>query len=256
MVVRPPTPTLSNWVGAYWSYRAATAGRVARRRIPGGQVTMVIGFEQPVVLNDRSHTCFVVGMRDGPFITEQTGLQHGLQVDLTPLGARALFGVPMRQLTNQVVPLADLLDGQLAQQLAEISTAQDRFDLLDVLIAARLADAPARDPAVAWAYQRIAVSRGRIPVSQLVEETGWSRQHLAQRFRDQVGLTPKVVARVLRFEHAASLLPVRPLADVAAVCGYADQAHLNREFRDLAGCSPRELALTFVQDSAASTTQA
>ncbi|MGI8868362.1 MAG: helix-turn-helix domain-containing protein [Mycobacteriales bacterium] len=58
---------------------------------------------------------------------------------------------------------------------------------------------------------------------------------------------PKVVARVLRFEHAVALLPTRPLADVAAARGYAHQAHLNREFRDLAGCTPRMLALTFVQ---------
>ncbi len=74
---------------------------MARRRVPGGQITTVIGFEQPAVLNDRSHTRFVVGMRGGPFITEQTGNQHELQVDLTPLRARALFGVPMHQLTNQ-----------------------------------------------------------------------------------------------------------------------------------------------------------
>lgn len=61
---------------------------------------------------------------------------------------------------------------------------------------------------------------------------------------------------MLRFEHAVTLLSGRPLADMAAVCGYADQAHLNREFRGLAGCTPRELALTFVQDTVASITEA
>ncbi len=67
-------------------------------------------------------------------------------------------------------------------------------------------------------------------------------------------MTPKVVARVLRFERAVTLLSTRPLADVAVVCGYTDQAHLNREFRALADCTPREMALTFVQDTAAGVT--
>lgn len=252
---RRPPPALAGYVRGYYSYCEAPVGRVVRRRIPGGCVALVFGFEQPLLVDGRTHVSFVAGMHDGPSITEQAGVQHGLQVDLTPLGARALIGVPMHQLTNEVVSLADLPGGWRIEQLAETTTSQRRFELLDALIATRLADAPTPDPAVAWAYHRLAVSRGRITVSKLVEGTGWSRQHLAERFRDQVGLTPKVVARVLRFEHAAAMLSARPLAEVAAVCGYADQAHLNREFRDLAGCTPRQLALTFVQDATAGSTE-
>jgi len=255
MVVRRPPPALSDSVRAYYSYREARAGRVVRRKVPGGCVAVVIGFEQPLLVNGRKHTSFIAGMHDGPSITQQAGVQHGLQVDLTPLAARALTGVPMHQLTNEVVPLADIPGRWHAEELAEATTSQRRFELLDALIATRLADAPMPDPAVAWAYQRLTASQGRITISQLVEETGWTRQHLAELFRDQVGLTPKVVARVLRFEHAVTLLSALPLADVAAVCGYADQAHLNREFRDLADCTPRELALTFVQDTATGITE-
>jgi AraC-like DNA-binding protein len=70
---------------------------------------------------------------------------------------------------------------------------------------------------------------------------GWSRRHLAARFRDQVGLPPKVVARVLRFQCALRLMGTDggpAWSDVALACGYYDQAHLNREFRSLAGCAP------------------
>jgi AraC-like DNA-binding protein len=81
-------------------------------------------------------------------------------------------------------------------------------------------------------------------VGALAGEVGWSRKHLINRFRDQVGLSPKVMARVLRFHRAVDLLAhgVPSYVDVAVTCGFYDQAHMNREFRALAGCTPGELA--------------
>jgi transcriptional regulator GlxA family with amidase domain len=73
---------------------------------------------------------------------------------------------------------------------------------------------------------------------------GRSGRYLELRFRDQVGVPPKTAARVLRFQHALSVATgsSRPAwSQVAAQCGYVDQAHLNREFRQLAGCTPTEL---------------
>jgi AraC-like DNA-binding protein len=105
---------------------------------------------------------------------------------------------------------------------------------------------------VAWAWRRLVRSAGRVGVQELADETGWSRRHLLTRFRTQVGLAPKTTARVLRFHHAVRLLAPasvyggRPgiaapsISDVAAACGYADHAHLVREFHALAGCTPTE----------------
>ena len=84
-------------------------------------------------------------------------------------------------------------------------------------------------------------SGGGIEVNALAREVGWSRRHLTQQFQRELGLSPKVVGRVVRFDRARRLLtrPARPgLAAVAATCGYFDQAHLTREFRELAGMSP------------------
>lgn len=88
----------------------------------------------------------------------------------------------------------------------------------------------------------------------MATEVGWSRRHLTERFRAEYGLAPKVTARVLRFEQAVNRLKQRPttrLADLAADLGYADQAHLTREWHSIAGCSPRQWMteeLPFVQD--------
>jgi AraC-like DNA-binding protein len=97
---------------------------------------------------------------------------------------------------------------------------------------------------------------GGVSVGELAAEVGWSRQHLARRFRDEFGAGPKVAARILRFERARTMLqsppPRLPLSEIALACGYFDQAHLNRDFAQLAGCTPTEwLAdeLPFFQDA-------
>lgn len=91
-----------------------------------------------------------------------------------------------------------------------------------------------------WAWDRLLATDGRVGVAELAAGTGWSARHLQSRFRDQVGLTPGTARRVLRFGRAAGLVGrgSDPLAGIAAACGYADQAHLTREFRALAGLPP------------------
>jgi transcriptional regulator GlxA family with amidase domain len=97
---------------------------------------------------------------------------------------------------------------------------------------------------VAWAWRQLEQSHGSVAIGVLAEEIGWSRRHFVDRFRDHVGLAPKPSARVLRFARASALLTSgrRPVGEVAARCGYADQSHLVRECRRLAGCTPSELA--------------
>jgi transcriptional regulator GlxA family with amidase domain len=87
-------------------------------------------------------------------------------------------------------------------------------------------------------------THGRAPIGWLCDKLGRSRRHLAARFREQIGLTPKTVARLFRFERAVALLRRRDvsLAELAFECGYYDQAHLNRDFRGFAGRSPAAYA--------------
>ena len=100
-------------------------------------------------------------------------------------------------------------------------------------------------PEVRYAWRTLLATRGAVSVAELAEETGWSSRHLDNRFRSEIGLTPKAAARVIRFDRARRMLMHRvgsgaapALADLAAAGGYYDQAHLAREFRGLAGVPP------------------
>jgi AraC-like DNA-binding protein len=131
------------------------------------------------------------------------------------------------------------------RELAAAPSWKARFGLVDRVLADAMDDAVGAgrhpDPEIVGAWQELERRRGDVSISEIQAATGWSRRRLAARFREQVGLAPKAAARVLRFDRAVELL-VRPaprsLASIALACGYYDQAHFNREFRRLAGCTP------------------
>lgn len=248
-IVLPP-PDVRGSTG----YREEMRQPLRRREVPSGWATLVIAFgEAPLRILEmpaRAHRpqvvrAFVTGLADGPALTEHAGRQSGMEVRLDPLGARRLLGLPMRELTNVVVDLEDIWGRaavELTERLAEAPDWSTRFDVLDRALLPRLAAGPAPTPAVRRAWDRLSAAHGAVRVEDLAAEVGWTRQRLARAFDEQIGLAPKAAARLLRFEraHAALALPtVPPIAAVAAGCGYADQAHLTREFGRLAGITPR-----------------
>jgi AraC-like DNA-binding protein len=250
-----PHPGLAGTIaGTYCGYEERSAAPFRRRESATGHVAMIISFGEPIDLVEMSHstsggrrlTSFVVGLHEGYAVTQHAGAQHGVQVDLTALGASRLLGVPPTEVANECVALDDLLGGvagELTDRLASAPDWRTRFTLLDQVMLRRAAEGPDPDAAVVWAWGQLERSHGQVPVRLLAEEIGWSRRHFGVRFRSQVGLAPKPAARVLRFRRAVGLLssgPVRSIADLAAACGYADHSHLVREFHALAGCTPSQ----------------
>jgi AraC-like DNA-binding protein len=248
-----PHRALAGLVLRYTGYREFSAAPLRRRQPPSGGCPLILGLGPPLRLfgpaGPSAPASFLAGMHDAAVITEFCGAQHGVQVDLTPLGLYTLLGRPVAELAN-LVPRLDELDAPalagLPERLAADPSWAQRFARLDATLLGALDASRVRpDPEVAWAWRELVRTAGGTPVSRLAAETGWSRRHLLTRFRDQVGLAPKPTARVLRFRRAAGLLADRTagqvsISTVAATCGYADHAHLDREFRALAGCTPSQ----------------
>jgi AraC-like DNA-binding protein len=213
-------------------------------------VVLIVSLGPDMEIDGRRTGSFVAGLWDRPTVTGHYGEQAGYQLSLDLLGARRLLGVPMRELANRVVALEDVL-GPLATELAErLAGAPDgaaRHAVAQRLLARRLRDDDGAAPEVAHALARLRSTCGAARVEALAAEVGWSRRHLAGRFREDLGLPPKALARLIRVEHAAERVRAgEPLADVAYGSGYADQPHFNRDFRELVGCAPGEFP--FVQD--------
>lgn len=245
---RPPA-VLAGHVRRYLGFREFSATPLRRRQAPVGSCALIVFFGSRMSMRgafgETETGSFVAGMGDTAVLTEFTGEQAGLQIDLTPLGLYTLLGGCTEALTNRVPSLDELGDRELAalpSRLAELPDWPARFAHVNRLLAGRLLADRARhpDPEVRHAWSRLRSTGGAARVDHLAAETGWSRRHLLTRFRDQVGLAPKATGRVLRFERASRLVVAggSSLADVAATCGYSDQPHLVREFRALAGVTP------------------
>jgi AraC-like DNA-binding protein len=186
---------------------------------------------------------FATGLTDTYDVIEQSGPIECIDLKLSPLGAYTLLGVPMSELTNEVVELADLLGpaaARLTERLANTEGWAARFAVLDAFLAARAAAGPTPAVEVAWAWRRLVGTGGAVPVGTLAHEVGWSRRHLVTRFHQQVGLPPKTAARIIRFEGLLRRVATDGTAwsRVAAEAGYYDQAHMNRDFREFAGTTP------------------
>jgi AraC-like DNA-binding protein len=252
VVTRAPHPALAPHVRSLAGWHERADGPVRRAELPGGRIVLVVSFGPTLDVDGGRFGSFVAGLHDAPALTEHAGEGHGIQAYLTPLGARRLLGMPMGELTGRVVELEDLLGrdaAELAERLAEAPGWAARFRLLERAIAERTLEAPPVAPELEWAWRRLHATDGSVPIGALAAELGWSRRHLAKTVREELGLAPKPLARLLRFERAVERLRAgAALADVALDSGYYDQAHFNRDFRGFAGVTPTEYRVTSVQD--------
>jgi AraC-like DNA-binding protein len=255
-MTRPWHPLLRPFVRSYAGYEEVLSSPYQLRMVPTARAVVVINLAEPFTRVSRVGApesssgrigSLVVGLEDRPAICEHPGGQEAIRLEFTPLGAYRLFAVPMRELTNHVLELRDIM-GPWAEELAErLAGTRDwvaRFDLLDAALLARLAEGPAASPEVGRAWWLLSRSAGGIPVSRVADEVGWSQKHLIRRFTEQIGLTPKASAQVLRFNRAVEMInrTEAGLAEVSAACGFYDQAHLNREFRRFADTTPGTLS--------------
>lgn len=244
-----PAGRLLPFVRRYLGYRYEGFAPGTHLGLPSHHLTVVVSLGAPTrlaTLPDKASTAFralVGGLHTRPAVIVHDGDEYGVQLELTPEGSRSLLGLPAGALAASVVGLEELLGPdarELAERMAEAPGWPERFAVLDAVLSRRSDhdDRPAGELARAW--RRIEASGGAARVADVAAEVGWSRRHLGSRFVAEYGLTPKDAARVVRFGRSKRLLQRggSTLATVAAACGYYDQAHLAREWRDLAGCPP------------------
>ena len=240
---------------AYHGYDLRGALPGTHRGLPSPSLTLVVTFGEPLTMLDATGTpitrrSVLGGLHTVAETIVHRGRQSGVHVVLDPLAARALLGRPAAEL-HGVTADTDAVLGAAGRELAERVDAADgwdaRFAALDTVLGRAMARAPRPTVAdeVRHAWRRLVGSGGRTGVRDLADEVGWSDRHLGQRFRAELGVGPKAAARMARFDVARRRLAGRAaaghplaLAELAADAGYADQAHLAREFRDFAGCSP------------------
>ncbi|MGE7433710.1 MULTISPECIES: helix-turn-helix domain-containing protein [Kitasatospora] len=253
MVYGRPGPALRDWVLGYRGYRMRLPQPRRRIEVPTDVITLALGFEGVISLVDAVEpgpvarfTSVVSGLRRTATIAAHDGRLRGVTVSLTPQGAYRMFGPVAAELGNRWTDVSEVIGRgatELVDRLAGAAGWPARFGILDAFFTAGLAEGTEWDPAVARAWNALRASGGQTTVEQLTDLTGWSRRRLELRFRSQIGVPPKQVAQITRLQRTLEAFeaPGRPCgALIAERCGFYDQAHLDRTFKGMVGCSPRE----------------
>ncbi len=254
MAARAPDSRLKPYVSDYTGYSEHASRPMRRLQPPFAGIPMIVTFGPAIdIINgDRPaerglFRSFLAGLHDVHVLTEFAGTQRGIQVNFTLLGAYRFLNAAMSDVANRCLDLGDIIGASAANGLSErLQDAKNwpaRFDLMDRFLLERLAHGRPMSPDIAWAFRQLRDSSGARSIGALSRALACSRKTLIKRFHAQVGLSPKAVAGILRFEHATGRLRAADeerWSELALSCGYSDQAHFNRDFRRYAGRTPTE----------------
>jgi AraC-like DNA-binding protein len=244
-----PSPALAHCVHCYWTL-AGPGDAEPQVIFPDGRMELVFQMGDAFRRGSevQARRLLVGQMRRYVIITPGEQVQT-FGIRFRPGGAFPLFRFPQGEVEDQIVALDDVdpaLSGELSRAMDE---AQDPVAAVERALLKRISQSP-MNPAVCMALGGILRTSGQTTIGALAADSGVTKRHLERVFRDQVGVPPKVFARIVRFQRVLKAAPAN-WAAIAAESGYFDQAHLVRDFQQFTGETPAVWAarrVAFLQD--------
>jgi len=244
--IKPRYP-LSRFVECFWTLESDAPATNTERILPDGCVELILNFgaefsqhcEGQQKLQPRN---FVVGQMTGPILISPTGAVQLIDIRFHPGGTLPFIRVPLNEITDQVVELGGIsagLENQLLAVSSSLPTIEARVQAIESLLLGCVLNSK-RDATLLALAAKIVESGGLVSVDRLAKEAGVSTRQLERRFLYEVGLTPKLLSRILRFQQVFRAVERcdGAWAPVALECGYYGQAHLIRDFNQFAQQTP------------------
>ena len=225
------------------------------RIVPSGTSELVINLrDDEVRIHDREHPeklrrfsgAVLSGTYSRVFVIDAMQHESMLGVHFKPGGAFPFLGTFATELSNEHADLADLWGRsalELRERLCAVSSHRNKFQVMKEVLTYRLSRSRKGHTAVPMALHLLGPAGSGAPVRDIAREVGICQRRLSQVFAAEVGLSPKLFSRILRFERARALADKhRPpdWAQLASTCGYFDQSHLINDFQEFSGLSPCE----------------
>ena len=253
-----PDPAIAGDVFGYSGYEKHLTRPVRRLEIGTPCPTLIIGLDSALrvspISGQSAFTCqsLFVGPAALPVIVEHGGELRCIEVSLSPWAAAAILG-PAEGWPGYAAPLDEVWQragGELEESLDGLPSWAARFEMLDRMFGVKISAAWTPRTELRWAWNEVRRLGGDARVNKLAAGLGWGSRHFISKFQEITGLTPKAQDRRWRFQKARTCLdqPSLSLAQVAACCGYSDQSHLSREFRELGSCTPAAYRATRFTD--------
>jgi AraC-like DNA-binding protein len=254
----PPNPRLNAFVECFWTLEGdgPSTDATPERILPDGCVELILNFGERFSQHTDGRRAlqprhFLVGQMSGPILISPNGSVQLLGIRFHPGGTSPFLRVPMNELTDRIAELGSLsseLECELLRAAEQASSLLEKMSAVEAVLLARLLRGSYDSAAIRLAA-RIVRSAGLISIDQLANDAGISSRQLERRFMRDIGVGPKLLSRILRFQQVFRAVErVDPeWASIAVECGYYDQAHLIRDFNQFAGQTP---AVLFSQQNA------
>ena len=245
-----PGALVGQYVEFYWILQHSSPAASIQRIIPDGRAAMILNVGNPFEslrngIWESQPECFLIGQITGPLLLRPSGAARMLGIQFRPHGVAKLFKLPMSELTDSTVALEDLSRNLFRQleRVRDLSSLEQAAAALDSILHGIAAARRDADDAISYAVKAIESARGLISIGSLAERLGWSTRQLQRRFKSAVGVSPKLFSRMQRFQRVfCAMENVAPdWVNAAVHCGYYDQAHLIRDFREFTGKTPTAL---------------
>jgi len=253
--IKPRYP-LSRFVECFWTLESDAPATNPERILPDGCVELILNFgaefsqhcEGRQRLQPRN---FLVGQMTGPILISPTGAVQLMGIRFHPGGTLPFLRLALHEITDQVVELGGLssrLERDLVHAASVSYSLMDKVTAIEEFLTGELLSHK-HDSRSMMLAARIVESGGLVSVDQLANDAGVSSRQLERRFLREVGLGPKLLGRIIRFQQVFRAVEQcdAAWAAVAIECGYYDQAHLIRDFHQFARQTP---AILFEQQSA------
>ncbi len=250
-----PSPAIAGAIDRYEVYAGRGLLREFERVFPTGQAELTINlrdgelrcYHAETFALHRERGALLSGARTSHYIIDTAQLDDMISVRFHPTGLWRLFGIPADRLVDAHVLLSDVLGNRWKEFAERVNVTADARERVRAIEAAlRVSSLRDSHPAVAHAVARICVVPARVKIVELAREYGLSFRRFNLLFRREVGLSAKQFTRVKRFQKVRQALAQTPVIEgsrLAASHGYADQAHMIREFREFTGFTPAQYAL-------------
>jgi AraC-like DNA-binding protein len=251
--VHLPGPPLNRCVERMWFYSGLVVRHLRERVLPEGTFELMLNLTQePRYLFDGDHAesgrpfrrSWVSGAQSRYLVIDALQGSSMIGVHFRPGGASAVLGMPSDLFRDRVVELEEVwgvASRDLRDALLEAPNVRSKFLILEGELLRRLRQVPSSGRALDYAVQRFSAHPTSAMITTVAREIGWSHKHLIQEFRRAVGLGPKRFCRIRRFQEVLNQVEKGgdiEWAGLAADCGYFDQAHFIREFREFSGLRP------------------
>jgi AraC-like DNA-binding protein len=216
---------------------------------PNARAKIILSYRNALATTDSKKTatchegdiCFI-GIRDMPVtLSSPHGANCSLGIELTTEGSGRFLPVPMYHLTNNLFSFSDLYGSEgndLIRRMAEEENPKQKAAVVQQFLLRQLSKEKSRNPIVHFSVNFISSLHGLTTIKDLEKKTGYSKRYLDLLFKNHLGISPKTLATIQRFQHFYK----RGYADLNIYESYYDQSHFIREFKRYTGLTPMQYA--------------